>query len=80
MWWLVLDHRRRNLDPEVVAVLPEFFRRTRILEQNAVDVEGVELAGAVAIDSLTNAGDKVSQLCLVVLRNHRARCSSRRLV
>jgi hypothetical protein len=80
MWWLVLDHRRCNLDLEVVAVLPEFLRRTRILEQNAVDVEGVELAGAVAIDSLTNAGDKVSQRCWVVLLNHRARCSSRGLV
>jgi hypothetical protein len=44
-----------------------------------IDVEGVERAGTVAIDGLANVGDKVSQLRLVVLRDHGARCLSLRL-
>ncbi|GAA3919464.1 hypothetical protein Aau02nite_29370 [Amorphoplanes auranticolor] len=45
-----------------------------------VDVEGVKLAGAVTIDGLTNAGNEVPQLGLVILRDHRASYSSLRLV
>jgi hypothetical protein len=44
-----------------------------------IDVEGVKRAGTVAIDGLPDAGDKVSQLRLVVLRDHGARCSSLQL-
>jgi hypothetical protein len=33
----------------------------------------------VAIDGLPNAGDKFSELCVVVVRNHRTRRSSLRL-
>jgi len=39
------------------------------LEEDLINVERVELAGTVAIDGLPNAGDKVSQLRLVVLRD-----------
>jgi hypothetical protein len=80
VWWLLLDHGRCNFHLEVIAELPQVLRRSRILKQNSIDVEGVKLAGTVAIDSLTNAGDKVSQLGFVVFRDHRARCSSLRLV
>ena len=45
-----------------------------------IDVEGVKLAGAIPIDGLTNAGNEVSQLGLVMLRDHRASYSSLRLV
>ena len=44
-----------------------------------INVERVKLAGTVAIDGLPNAGDKFSQLCVVVVRDHRARCWSLRL-
>jgi hypothetical protein len=44
-----------------------------------VDLEGVKLAGAVAIHSLTDAGNKVSKLGLVIFRDHRASYSSLRL-
>src|SRR3954453_16919943 len=80
VWWLLPDHRRRNVHREVVAELPQLLRRPGVLEENLIDVEGVERAGAVAIDRLANAGDKVSQLRLVVLRHYGARCSSLRLV
>jgi len=49
------------------------------VEENVVDLERVELAGPVAIDGLPDSGDKISQLCLVVVRDHRARRSSLRL-
>jgi hypothetical protein len=49
------------------------------LEENLINVERVEFVGTVAIDGLPNAGDKFSQLCVVVVRDHRARRSSLRL-
>src|SRR5215217_7933907 len=79
VWWLLLDHRRCNLHREEAAELPQLLRRPGVLEENVIDLEGVNRAGTVAIDGLPNAGDKVSQLRLVVLRDHGARCSSLRL-
>ena len=76
VWWMLPDHRRCDLRREVVAVLPQLLRRSGVLEQNLVDVEGVKLASAVAIDGLTNAGNEVSQLGLVIRRDHRASYSS----
>ena len=78
-WWFLPDHRRCSLHREVVAELPQLLRRPGVLEENLIDVEGVKRAGTVAIDGLPNAGDKVSQLRLVVLSDHGARCSSLRL-
>ena len=69
----LLDGRRRELDGVVVAELPQFFRRPGVLEQDAVDVEGVELAGAVSIDGLPDAGHQHREVGLVVLGDHRAR-------
>jgi hypothetical protein len=75
-WRLVPDHRRCNLHLEGVAELPQLLRCPGVLEQNLINVERVELAGTVAIDGLPNAGDKFSQLCVVVVRDHRTRRSS----
>ena len=77
---LLSDYRRCDFHLEVVAELPQLLCRPRVLEQNLIDVKGVKLAGAVPIDGFTHADDKVSQLRLVVLRDHRTRCSSLRLV
>jgi hypothetical protein len=76
---MVADHRGRILGLKVVAELPQLLRRAGVLEQNSINVERVELAGTVAIDGLTDAGDKVSQLCLVVVRDHGPRRSTLRL-
>jgi hypothetical protein len=76
---MVPDHRCRILYLEVVAELPQLLGRAGVLEENSINVERVELAGAVAIDGLTDAGDKVSQLCLVVVRDHGPRRSTLRL-
>jgi hypothetical protein len=78
-WWLVPDHRGRLLHLEEVAELPQLLRRPRVLEEDPINVERVELAGTVAIDSLPDAGDEFSQLCLVIVRHHDARRSSLRL-
>jgi hypothetical protein len=43
VWWLLPDHRRCDLRLEVIAVLPQLLRRSGVLEQNSVDVEGVKL-------------------------------------
>ena len=80
VWWLLPDHRRRDLRLDVVAVLPQRLGRPGVLEQNLIYIKGVEVAGAVAIDGFANAGDKVIQLGLVVLRDHRPRYASLRLV
>jgi hypothetical protein len=70
---------RRILYLEVVAVPPQLVGPAGVLEENSINVERVELAGTVAIDGLTDAGDKVSQLCLVVVRDHGPRRSTLRL-
>ena len=74
-----MDHRGCRLRRELVAELPQFLRRPRLLEENLIDFEGVKGAGTVATDSLPNAGDELFQLRLVVLRDHGARCLSLRL-
>jgi len=71
-----VDHRRCDLHLEGVAKLPQFLRCPGVLEENLINVERVEFVGTVAIDGLPNAGDKFSQLCVVVVRDHRARRSS----
>ena len=76
---MVPDHRRRILYLEVVAELPQLLGRAGVLEENSINLEWVELAGTVAIDGLTDTGDKVSQLCLVVVRDHGPRRSTLRL-
>jgi hypothetical protein len=79
VWWLLPDRRRCNLHMQQVAELPQILCRPGVLEENLIDVEGVKLAGTVTIEGLPNTGDQISQLRLVVLRDHRARCPSLRL-
>jgi len=76
---MVPDHRRRLLYLKVVAELPQLLGRAGVLEDNSIDVERVELARTVAIDGLTDAGHKVSQLRLVVVRDHGPRRTTLRL-
>ena len=47
------DDLRGDLHRTVVAVLPELLRRSRVLEQHSVNVEGVKVTGTIAIDGLT---------------------------
>lgn len=49
------------------------------MEEHVIDLERVEFAGPVAIDGLHDVGDKFSQLCVVVVRDHRPRRLSLRL-
>jgi hypothetical protein len=58
-----------ELDVRSVAELPELLRRTAVLEDDLVNLEGIELTGTKAVDSLPYTLDKFSQLGLVILRN-----------
>jgi hypothetical protein len=60
VWWLLQDHRRCNLHGEVVAELQQLLRRPRVLEENLIDVERIQFAGAVAIDSLSDGATSSS--------------------
>jgi hypothetical protein len=80
VWRLLPDHGCRQLHLEVVAELPQLFRRSVVLKEHLIDAEGVKLAGTVAIDGLCDVGDERPQLGLVVVRDHRTRRMSLRLV
>ena len=67
------DHVRRELDIHHVAELPELLRCAGVLEQDLVDVEGVHLAGTVAVDGITDTHYEFSQPDLVICR-HRLAC------
>jgi hypothetical protein len=64
---------------EVVAELPQFLRRARVLKEHSIDVERIKFAGTEAIDGVADTSDKVTQLCDVVFRNHRTRRPALRL-
>ena len=70
LWRLLNDHCRGDLYLEVVAELPQLLRRPRVLEENTIDLEGIQFAGTVAVDGLPDAIDKCSQLCAVIVGNH----------
>jgi hypothetical protein len=80
MWLLFLDNGRSNFHLGVVAELPQLFSRPRVLGENLIDVEGIKIAGAMAIDGLSDVGEEFVQLRLVVVRDQDARRSSLRLV
>ena len=72
-WWLVSNHGRCNLYLEVVAELPQFLRRTGVLEENSIDFERLEFAGAVSIDGGAHTVNKFTKLSVVVSRDYQAR-------
>jgi hypothetical protein len=63
----------------MVAELPQFLRRARVLEDDLIDLEGREVASSVAIDGICDMLDELAQLSVVVLADHRARGLSLRL-
>lgn len=77
--WLLDVHRRCDLHLKVVAELPQLLRRSRVLEETTIDLEGIQFTGPVTIDSLPDASNKRSQLCAVIVRNHRTRSPSLQL-
>jgi len=54
------DERRGNLYLEAAAELPQLLGRPGVLEENTIDLEGIQLAGAIAIDSLSDVIDQRS--------------------
>jgi hypothetical protein len=57
---LVPNHPRRNLDVSEVAELPEFLRRSRVLEEQLVDFERVEFSSPEAFDRPFHVTDKLA--------------------
>ena len=65
---------RRDLRRYVVAELPQLLRCAGVLIEHLVDTEGVQFAGAKAIDSFADMCNEDGQLRLVIGR-HNAACS-----
>ena len=65
---------RRDLRRYVVAELPQLLRCAGVLIEHLVDTEGVQLAGAKAIDSFADMCNEDGQLRLLIGR-HNAACS-----
>lgn len=55
-----------DLDIAQVAELPQLLGGTRVLEGDLVDVEGIHVAGSVAIDRVRQVFDKFAELLFVV--------------
>ncbi len=47
-------------------------------KENTIDLEGIQFTGPVAIHSFPDASNQRSQLCAVIVRNHRTRGPSLR--
>jgi hypothetical protein len=60
----------RHLHRQVVAELPQLRCRARVLEEDAIDLEGSELASSVAINGICDMLDESAQLSVVVLTDH----------
>ena len=69
---------RCNLHLKIVAELPQFLCRARVLEENSIDLKRIKFAGTVAIDGVPDTVHKVTELRIVVIRDHQARCPSLR--
>jgi len=72
-WCLVTNQTRSELDVGKVAELPELLRGTAVLEDDLVGLEGIELAGTKAVNSLAHTLDKLDQTSLVIRRHNLAR-------
>ena len=68
-----MDDLGGDLRGAKVAELPQLLGRSRVLEQHLVDVERVQLAGAVPVDGVTDASYELGLLSLVVRRDKVAR-------
>lgn len=66
---LVPNHPGCNLDVSEVAELPEFLRRSGVLEEHLIDVEGVEFSGPETFDRQFHVANKLAELLLVVRRD-----------
>jgi hypothetical protein len=60
------DDSRGNLHLPHVAELPELLRRTRVLKDDFVDIERVNLTGLKALDGWLDATDELAELFLVI--------------
>jgi hypothetical protein len=67
-----LDQGRRNLNVQLVPELAQFSGRARVREEDLVDIERIQCAGAVAIDGIAGRGDEYPQLGIGVLGDHGA--------
>jgi len=73
--WLVLaNHSRRDLDVPQVAELPELLGRSRVLEDDLIDFERVELSCPEAFERQVNVTNELSELLLVISRHLLASC------
>ena len=71
---MVTNQARCELDVGKAAELPELLRGTTVLKDDLVGLEGIELAGTKAVNSLAQTPNKLGQTSLVI-RRHNLACS-----
>ena len=76
----IADHGGREVHLQLIAELPQLSCRTRVLEQNPIDIEGIQFTGPMTINSVRDVGDQRVQLGLVIPRDDRTRLTPLRLV
>ena len=64
--WFIPDDSRGDLNVPHVAELPELLRRSRVLEDDVVDFERVDLTRLKAFDGQLDATDELAELLLVI--------------
>src|SRR3954470_22208986 len=69
-------HGRCQLGVAKVAEFPQFLRRPRVLKEDLVDAEGIQVAATETVDRGTDALHQRSQLALVVSRHGLSRSVS----
>ena len=67
--WAVADQSSDHFRIAKVAELPQLLRRPRILEEDVVDSERIQLTTAEAVDRRADPLDQTSQLILVICRH-----------
>ena len=63
-----------ELDIVEIAELPQLFCRARVLEEDPVDVEGIEVPGSEVLQGIADAGEQLPQLFFVVGGDGLASC------
>jgi hypothetical protein len=76
----VTNQARAKFGVGEVAELPKLLRSTAVLEDDLVDLEGIELTGTKAVNTVAYSLDEFGQTSLVILVNQLARGPSLRLV
>lgn len=63
------DDPGHDLRRDLIAELPQFLRRPRVLKEDLVDIGRIQLTGSIPIDGLLDMRQELDQLRLVISRH-----------